>query len=81
MAQKWTDDGEFSFLTRKQIASLFKIPQRILDQWIATGRITSMRVPVLGRGGQRVLYSAADVKKLTLVKTPRKRKPRSPHKA
>jgi hypothetical protein len=72
---------EFNFLTRKEITARFNIPPRVVDQWIATGQITSMRVSVFGRGGQRVFYSAADARKLTLVKTPRKRRPRAPRSA
>lgn len=59
------------FLTRRQIGLLFRIPQRIVNQWIATGQITPLRTSVLGRGGQRVFYSAAEVKKLALEKRKR----------
>lgn len=75
MTKRRAPNQEFNFLTRKQIAVRFNIPPRIVDQWIATGQITSMRLSVLGRGGQRLFYSVADARKLTLVKTPRKRKP------
>ena len=81
MTKRRASNDELNFLTRKQIAVLFNIPMRIVDQWIATGQITSMRLSVFGRGGQRVFYSAADARKLTLVKTPRKRKPRAPRRA
>jgi hypothetical protein len=74
MARKKDASGEFAFLSRKQIASLFRIPLRLVDRWIATGQITAMRVSVLGRGGQRVFYSAADAKKLSLVTPKHKRK-------
>lgn len=76
MAIESSEEGDPGFLTRRQISALFQIPQRIVSHWIATGRITPMRMPGLGRGGQRVFYSAADVKKLTLVKPKRKRKAR-----
>jgi hypothetical protein len=60
-------DGGFGFLTRKQIAAVLKVPQRMVDQLIATGQITPIRMSLgLGRGGQRIFYSAADVRKLKL---------------
>ncbi|MCC7161020.1 MAG: hypothetical protein IT331_00870 [Anaerolineae bacterium] len=77
MASSPAEEGELGFVTRRQISALFQIPQRIVNQWIATGRITGVRTPGLGRGGQRVFYSAAEVKKLTVYKPKRKRKGRS----
>lgn len=64
---------EFAFLTRKQISSVFKVPKPVVDQWIATGQISAMRISVLGRGGQRLFYSAADARKLIGARKPRKR--------
>lgn len=53
------------FLTRKQIAPACKVPPRTVDRWIATGQLVPIRMSLgIGRGGQRLYYSAADVKKL-----------------
>jgi len=55
----------FSFMTRRQVAQTLKVPQRMVDQWIATGVLTPIRMSMgLGRGGQRVFYKSDEVKKL-----------------
>lgn len=69
---------EFGYVTRRELATRFGIPPRVVDQWIATGQITTMRVAVFGRGGQRVFYSTADAKKLAFEKPPRKYRARTP---
>lgn len=70
-----TDPG---YLTRKQIAQVLNVPHRTVDQWIATGQITPIRVSTgLGRGGQRVYYSAADVARLQSPRKSQKRAARS----
>ncbi len=63
----------YHFMTRRQVAITLKVPQRIVDQWIATGQLTPIRMSMgLGRGGQRVFYSAEDVKKLKRAQRTRK---------
>jgi len=76
-------DMQVQFLTRKQIAPAFKVPPRTVDRWIATGQLLPIRLSLgFGRGGQRLFYSAADVKKLARAEThpaaPRRRTPRAP---
>lgn len=69
----------FDFLTRRQVAALLDVPQRTVDQWIATGQLTPIRMSMgLGRGGQRVFYSASDAKKIkrALSRPPRARRAR-----
>lgn len=71
----------FSFMTRRQVAQTLNVPQRIVDQWIATGVLTPIRMSMgLGRGGQRVFYNADEVKKLkrkqARANKPIRRKPR-----
>ncbi|HZQ05827.1 MAG TPA: MerR family transcriptional regulator [Anaerolineae bacterium] len=71
MSGKTTD--AYHFMTRRQVAITLKVPQRIVDQWIATGQLTPIRMSMgLGRGGQRVFYSAEDVKKLKRAQRTRK---------
>jgi excisionase family DNA binding protein len=72
-----TDSG---YLTRKQIAHVLNVPHRTVDQWIATGQITPIRVSTgIGRGGQRVYYSAADVAKLKSTRKSGKPRARNAH--
>jgi hypothetical protein len=79
MAKAASDPGGFGFLTRRQIASVLKVPQRMVDQLIATGQLTPIRMSLgLGRGGQRIFYSAADVKRLKLESQPSKRRSKKP---
>lgn len=78
MAKSKANENEFGYMTRRQLAALFAIPQRVIDQWIATGQLTEMRISVFGRGGQRAFYSAADAKKLVLAKPRRKPRARPP---
>ena len=77
VAKLKASESEFAYMTRQRLMKLFKIPARVVDQWIATGQLTEMKVSVFGRGGQRVFYNAADAKKLVLAK-PRMRKRRAP---
>jgi hypothetical protein len=54
-----------AFLTRRQVAEVLQVPQRIVDQLIATGQLPPFRVSMgIGRGGQRIFYSLADVRKI-----------------
>lgn len=72
MPKSRKNDNTLSFLTRRQLAAVLKVPQRIVDQLIATGQITPVRMSLgIGRGGQRVFYNSAEVKQLRL-KVPRK---------
>jgi hypothetical protein len=78
MAGKRKAEAEFDYRTRRELATLFRVPLRLLDRWIATGKVRELRASVFGRGGQRAFYSATDVEKMTLVKRTRKSKPGTP---
>lgn len=80
MGKRKETESEFGYVTRRELVRLFAIPQRVIDQWIATGQLTEMRMSVFGRGGQRVFYSAADAKRLAFEKPRRAHKRRAPGK-
>lgn len=74
MSRRRGAEDPFAFLTRRQLAAVLKVPQRVVDQWIATGQITPIRLSLgFGRGGQRVYYKTIEAKKLKLASAPRRR--------
>ncbi len=74
MPKNYKSQIAVQFLTRKQIAPAFQLSPQTVDRWIATGQLLPIRLSLgLGRGGQRLFYSAADVKKLVRALAPRRR--------
>jgi hypothetical protein len=55
---------EFAFLTRAQVTRILGQPRDVMDRLIATGQLTQYRTAGLGRGGQRVFYSRAQVERI-----------------
>ncbi len=55
---------EFAFLTRAQVTRMLGLPRHQVDRLIATGQLTQYRTAGLGRGGQHIFYSRAQVERV-----------------
>ncbi len=63
--KKYETSVAFEFLTREQLIRSLGLPRRTVDRLVARGELTQYRSgPGIGKGGQRVFYSRAQVQRV-----------------